>query len=129
MDDPISDEMVDDYLETILWAETDGDRPLDDTFGVDDFSDPARAFAKAELESFYLEATEALAQLERAGVEFDFPDDRWPHDFWLTRNGHGVGFWDREEVYGKEAAHLLSEVSRRFGEKDAYVGDDNRIHF
>lgn len=25
-------------------------------------------------------------------------DERFGHDFWLTRNGHGAGFWDRSEL-------------------------------
>lgn len=38
------------------------------------------------------------------------------HDFWLTRNGHGAGFWDRTEIYGEENANKLTEASKAFGE-------------
>lgn len=28
------------------------------------------------------------------------------HDFWLTKNGHGAGFWDRPEIWGDRADEL-----------------------
>ena len=49
------------------------------------------------------------------------------HDFWLTRNGHGAGFWDGD--YEKEIGIKLTELSQQFGECHAYVGDDNKIYF
>ena len=38
------------------------------------------------------------------------------HDFWLTRNGHGTGFWDRPEVYGDTYAEMFSKIAETFGE-------------
>tara|TARA_R110002012_G_scaffold295739_1_gene492457 strand:+ start:107 stop:430 length:324 start_codon:yes stop_codon:yes gene_type:complete len=39
------------------------------------------------------------------------------HDFWLTRNGHGSGFWDRGTLYDSEGKTglLLSEEAEDFG--------------
>ena len=43
-------------------------------------------------------------------------DSQAGHDFWLTRQHHGAGFWDRDEsVYG-EFATILTEKSQAFGE-------------
>lgn len=42
------------------------------------------------------------------------------HDFWLTRNGHGSGFWDREEIWG-DCADFLSELAKSSGERYASV--------
>ncbi len=36
------------------------------------------------------------------------------HDFWLTRNGHGSGFWDRD--HSEALGQALSKLSREFGE-------------
>lgn len=49
------------------------------------------------------------------------------HDFFLTRNGHGAGFWDGDwpEAEGK----ILTAVSKSFGESQPYVGDDGLIYF
>ena len=38
------------------------------------------------------------------------------HDFWLTRNGHGSGFWDRG--YSVPIAAELEAISKRFGTFD-----------
>lgn len=38
------------------------------------------------------------------------------HDLWLTRNGHGAGFWDRPEIYGKENARILTLMAHAMGE-------------
>ena len=46
--------------------------------------------------------------------------------FWLTRNGHGCGFWDGDWAPGVE--DLLTEASKRFGEAYLYVGDDGLVH-
>jgi len=41
------------------------------------------------------------------------------HDFWLTRNGHGTGFWDRPEIYG-DYSDKFTEISHSFGEAYAF---------
>lgn len=40
------------------------------------------------------------------------------HDFWLTRNGHGAGFWDKAEIYDR--AVLLTTKAAVFGEAQAF---------
>ena len=44
------------------------------------------------------------------------------HDFALTRNGHGAGFWDRG--YG-DVGTFLSDAARTFGESTAWVEADD----
>lgn len=44
------------------------------------------------------------------------------HDFWLTRNGHGVGFWDRGL---DDLGQRLTAASHSAGSVDAYLGDDD----
>ena len=36
------------------------------------------------------------------------------YDFWLTRNGHGTGFWDRPEIYGDTYSQMFTEISEFF---------------
>ncbi len=48
------------------------------------------------------------------------------HDFWLTRCGHGAGFWDGD--WPEPAASVLTEASKEFGNVDLYVGDDGQIY-
>lgn len=47
-------------------------------------------------------------------------------DLWFTRNGHGVGFWDRNIG---PAGDKLSDSARAFGSRDMYAGDDGRVYF
>jgi len=43
-----------------------------------------------------------------------------PHDFYLTRNGHGAGFWDKENVYGIKESAILTKIAQKQGESNAY---------
>ena len=38
------------------------------------------------------------------------------HDFWLTRNGHGTGFWDRPEIYRDYLIGKFTKIAESFGE-------------
>ena len=49
------------------------------------------------------------------------------HDFWLTRNHHGAGFWDRD-CLPEDAGQRLTDAAHEFGECDLYVGDDGMIY-
>lgn len=47
------------------------------------------------------------------------------NDFWLTRNGHGAGFWDRD--LGDDG-DLLTDIADSFPAIDAYMGDDGKVY-
>ena len=49
------------------------------------------------------------------------------HDFYLTRNGHGSGFWDKPEIYGEKYSKILTEISNQFGCTNFYISDDGEI--
>jgi hypothetical protein len=47
-------------------------------------------------------------------------DEQAGRDFWFTRQGHGVGFWDRsDDVWSEPARDALSDAAHDMGE--AYV--------
>lgn len=48
------------------------------------------------------------------------------HDFWLTRNYHGAGFWDGD--YEEPLGTQFTELSHKFPPIDLYIGDDGRIY-
>jgi len=37
-------------------------------------------------------------------------------DFWLTRQGHGSGFWDNGDIYGEANAQRFTIQAESFGE-------------
>ena len=49
------------------------------------------------------------------------------HDFWLTRTGHGAGYWDRRQL-PRELRDQLSDAARQAGNRELYIGDDGLIH-
>jgi len=110
------------YITAALWSTNDestpqGGDPLDDNYGPSDIAPEALAEIRKDCERFQ---TEAKSLLEEAGMS----DDQAGHDFWLTRNGHGVGFWDR----GLGAlGDALSKVAKTFGECWIEVGDDGQL--
>lgn len=53
--------------------------------------------------------------------------NRMGHDLWLTRNGHGAGFWDRPEFWG-DCSDLFSDFARSMGEKYAHV-ENGKLFF
>ncbi len=122
------------YLETALWSSTDPDgNPLDREFSVDDFSKSAQLQARNELERFLTQAEEPILvfsdKMEELGKRLEFDDSDIAHDFWLTRNGHGVGFWDRPEKYGEDLAEILSELAAGAGERSVEPSEDGMLEF
>lgn len=50
------------------------------------------------------------------------------HDFWLTRNGHGAGFWDRGLGYVGKALARGCGLGTPYHEINLYLGDDDLVH-
>jgi hypothetical protein len=116
------DTFVRQYLETALWAEIDDDsRPLDDSFGVEDFA--PEAIVKAEQDCDLFRASNAG---DLASIPDDMDDLDVAHDFWLTRNHHGAGFWDGD--YPEAMGDRLTASAHSFGECYIYVGDDGKLY-
>jgi hypothetical protein len=66
-----------------------------------------------------------LTTLENGGIDAsEVSDEMLGHDLWLTRNGHGVGFWDRDLG---DLGDLLTDLADLMGEFDLSVGDYGTI--
>jgi hypothetical protein len=112
---------LDAYIECALWAETDnsddsGGRPLDENYDESDLSEETLASFKRDCEAFQEANENDLEPLDPAQAG---------HDFWLTRNGHGAGFWDRGLG---ERGERLTKASKVYGSVDLVIGDDGKIH-
>lgn len=67
----------------------------------------------------YLECRNFLWACESLGFDMKpFDPAQIGHDIWLTRNGHGVGFWDRPEVYGPINAKIFTAFCKAMGPHD-----------
>lgn len=115
--------MVDYYIDCALWAGLDWSTcppddnpvPLDEAYGPDDVS------------------VEALSEIERECIDFyganaadlaDMSPEQAGHDFYLTRNGHGAGFWDR----GLGAAgQRLTDAAHVYGTSELMPAGDGTL--
>jgi len=128
------------YVNTALWSSTDetdesGGNPLDDNYSIDDLTPETLVKMQADLDKFFTfleraqdgDRTLLESALEYAGSSGGDNDAEGTicHDFWLTRCGHGAGFWDGD--YG-HIGDRLTEAAKKFGNVDLYVGDDGLIY-
>lgn len=104
------------YVAAALWSSGDekGD-PLDSRYSRSDIAQEALDVMEADCRKFFAENEECQTDPDSAG-----------HDFWLTRNHHGAGFWDGD--WEEETGEKLTKASHRFGESTLYVGDDNQLY-
>ena len=114
------EEFVLGYCECILWAEVDGEtgEPLDTNATVDDFSPEAWEKIRADCKKFMEEQAVFLEATE----ETDY--GKHGHNFWLTRNHHGTGFWDRgydRMVDHRNVGEVLTDAAHEYGEDCPWI--------
>ena len=112
------------YVECALWSSTDesdesGGEPLDANYSADDI-------AAATLATMHEECDQFIAAYWALIVESGQSPEQCGCDFWLTRNGHGAGFWDRG--YPARIGDALTQAAKTEGARDLYVGDDGLIY-
>lgn len=118
------DEFTRAYVEAALWSTNDeSDNPLDDNYGPEDIADETMRSFIADCEKF--QSMVDFSELECARRGQYSVEEMAGHDFWLTRNGHGAGFWDGD--WGDDGDRL-DELATSFGEVYLYVGDDGKIY-
>lgn len=121
--------------EAIREGQADGDIPEDSGFG--DIYPDSLATAMEECAEFQAKAADLLAEAyghtfpARTIGDGSLPDSHRPaydydeagagRDFWFTRCGHGVGFWDRD--LPGEVGDKLTAIAESFGNRDASFGE------
>jgi len=121
------DAFVQAYIVAALWSSTDETgEPLDAVFSVDDLAAETAQKMRADCEDFIQANASDLADYcKTMGNEQWSGEALAGHDFWLTRCGHGAGFWDRGLG---ELVHRLSSAAKVYGNVDLYAGDDGQIY-
>lgn len=121
------DSFISGYLECAFWLFQDNeDNP--DKLDIDDLSADSLAHIKAECAAFYFRFESDISCED--GPTGNDGSDQYAmagHDFFLTRNGHGAGFWDGD--WPEPHATKLSEASRRCGEVTLYTDNDSQVHY
>ena len=122
-DIPLRPESDDEYLETFLngymvaalWSSTfgeDGEHPFDYRYDTDDFTEEAAASMREDCTDFVTHNADLLKGIDPSQAG---------HDFWLTRNRHGAGFWDRGLG---EIGIKLTEAAQVYGSSDLFETDE-----
>lgn len=116
------------YLEMMVWTGhyyeselDDNPTPLDDHYDPDDLPDEIVAEARADCEDFAnnLEEDGLLARVAQ-----HWTAEQLGHDFALTRNRHGAGFWDRGHG---DIGDVLTDRAHPYGEW-SLTGDPTGIY-
>lgn len=113
------------YIECALWSSHDesdesGGEPMDANYSIDDLAPETLAQMQSDVDDF-TSNPEITELLEQSGLS----DEQIGHDFWLTRNRHGAGFWDRGLG---DVGRKLTDFAHPYGEVNLYVSDDGRIY-
>ena len=105
------------YIEAAIWSSSDeSDEPLDKNYSAEDIS--PGTIKKMEDDAFeFLKQNWDLVNMNLIVAG---------HDFWLTRNGAGAGFWDGD--WPKRDGGILTKNAAIFGNYNLFVGDDNKIY-
>ena len=113
---PSLEEFIQGYIECALWCSIDDNGTMvEDVYTADDLAPGTKAAMVEDCTSFWDKHKESIDDASQAG-----------HDFWLTRNGHGAGFWDGD--YPEAIGEILTDASHGYGSFDLYVGDDNMVY-
>lgn len=127
----IMDNFTKAYIEAMLWTECDpgtdanthdpeNDFPLHGNCGIEDLAPKTLETIQKECADFQTKNADILKQAYRP----DYDEARAGHDFWLTRNGHGAGFWDRGLG---DIGDKLTDVSKN-SPVYVYLGSDRLIY-
>jgi len=104
---------TDSYIEESLSLTlTDAGAPLDRKFSYSDIDTETLAEMKKDCSIFYEKNGDSWGDDEKAG-----------RNFWLSRNGHGRGFFDDDDLSPPDRKKL-HDLAKKFGTFDLYVGDD-----
>jgi hypothetical protein len=139
------DEFVQHYVTCLLWSETVddveedpdeyGELPqinADYRYGPDDIAPEAMAEIRGDCSGFVaahgdllLAMGETAAELQPNVHRYFDPEGDGGHNFCLSRNGHGTGFWDRGLG---ELGDRLHDAAKFYGTQGLYVADDGLLY-
>jgi hypothetical protein len=124
---------------TLLRSENDnsdesGGEPLDANYGVDDIDEQSLIKLQKCFDAFVEQATQQInaAIGEHWESIEDFytgsgSDYQVEHDFIMTVNGHGCGFWEKSD-WQSPVGDILTALAHKQAEIHAVVGDDGKIY-
>ena len=118
----ITDCVFKSHIDTAIWSSTDDEGNPLDKLNLK-LSRSAKVCLDYDLVKFFYLACYQLRQGNFVEFESDINDlgfdlSNVAHDFWLTRNEHGTGFWDKNYV---TFTTPLNNLSKKFNQVNLYV--------
>lgn len=119
------------YIEALLWSSsvcTDYDNVEYTSADDYEYSNSLELTSRIDCVDFIQSNIDLLEQQIVALQSTEYTEEQaielLGHDFALTRNGHGAGYWDRGTgAVGDE----LTEQAMVYGSIDLYLDDDNKV--
>jgi hypothetical protein len=118
------DDFTQGYLEALLFFEEPEE--LDQSWFIEDIEAQSLQQIIEDCRKFQKDNSELLIEYYEKIITINStPEEYAGHDFYLTRQHHGAGFWDRGLGYlGKE----LAKASQVFKELCVEQGDNGKIY-
>lgn len=113
-------DVVNKYLYCALYTSTQDDElntPFDEQFRIEDFTTTAK-------DNAVIDCSSLIDLVSSAGIEYTGTSTQFGYDFWLTRNHHGAGFWDRDDENGDE---ITAIVHANFRELNLFKTEDGKV--
>jgi len=105
------------YFDALFFADINDDSEgYNDDLTVHSINKDCLIKAFKDLDAFFEEAGSILDST-------DYDHDQACHDFYFTRNRHGVGFWENDHC-SKEQGRELTELAHKYGETYVSIHGD-----
>jgi hypothetical protein len=123
------------YVRCALWSSNDesddsGGEPIDQNYDAADIAPSSMAEAEQDCRAFLHAVGHLITDDNFTGRADGTLAARAGNDFWLTRVGHGAGFWDGD--WKSDDRHdderPLSRAAGAAGECNPYIGDDGKVY-
>lgn len=119
------EQMTQSLIETALWSSSDSkSNQADESLQGYTVDEDTQALLHIEgIRFVYRNKANVLQYLEHPGMGMA----SLGHDLWLTAQGHGTGFWDRD-LPGNLGDALTEASKDTLFVNDLYLGDDNKVY-
>lgn len=122
------------YIECAIWCECNPDNDELSDKSEDDLAPETLGAMIADCQRFQVQHSALLKSAyamqhnsSRDGL-LDYTPSSAGHDFWLSRNGHGAGFFDRGLGDIGEALSNACGFRTNYDTVTLYAGDDGKIY-
>ena len=119
------DEFTQGFIEAAIFTECHAGRPELEHADSNDISAESIVRIAYDCAAWQVANTELLEE----AYTRNYDETQAGRDYWLTRNGHGAGFWSRDELTKHDDLGDKLTNAAGLSEVTVYLGDDGQLHF